>query len=202
MSGVRPHLLFFSGNRHKLREVGEILSPFCVVADFSAVGELPFVHETGSTFAENADLKAIVGSGCYDGFVLADDSGIEVDALGGAPGVRSARFAGEKASDEENTALLLRKLKGVRGKARSGRFRCVLSLAKGGQVVGHYEGTVEGVIANEPKGGNGFGYDPVFIPDGYCQTFGELSSEIKNSMSHRGRALGKLRAWFQQRAIE
>jgi len=197
MASGRPRLLFFSGNPHKVREVGEILGDYCEVVDFSVIGSLPEVEETGTTFAENADLKSLAGSAHFDGYVLADDSGIEADALGGAPGVRSARFGGEYATDEANTALLLQQLEGIRGKARSGRFRCVLSLAKAGVVVGHFDGTVEGIIANEPKGENGFGYDPVFIPEGYCETFGQLSSETKHAMSHRGRALEKLRAWFE-----
>lgn len=198
MSGDLPGLLLFSGNAHKVREVGEILGPFCSISGLEVLERVPPAEETGATFSENADIKALAGASVYPGFVLADDSGLEVDALRGAPGVRSARFAGEDATDAANTALLLERLAGVRGKSRAARFRCVLSLARQGEVLAHFEGCVEGVIANAARGRHGFGYDPVFIPAGYCQTFGELPPETKHQLSHRGRALQGLREWFAE----
>lgn len=191
-------ILLATRNAHKTREVREILLGRFSVFDLSSYPEIPETIESGVTFAENAALKALCAARCFRGLVLADDSGLEVDALGGAPGVRSARYAGEPADDGANRALLLQELEGagVRGRARSARFRCVLALAEGDRIVQTFEGAVEGVIANKPKGQGGFGYDPLFIPEGYCETFGELPAEIKNRESHRARALAKMAAWL------
>jgi XTP/dITP diphosphohydrolase len=156
------------------------------------VGE---VEETGVTFEENATLKALAVSGHFDGWVIADDSGLEVDALRGAPGVWSARFSGDGATDASNRALLLEKLEGVRGKDRSARFRCVIVLARAGRKLAAFSGSVEGVIINQEKGSGGFGYDPLFVPEGHCETFAQLGSEVKNALSHRARALAGLLAW-------
>jgi XTP/dITP diphosphohydrolase len=157
---------------------------------------VPDVEETGETFEENARLKALAGSSHYDGWVLADDSGLEVDALGGAPGVRSARFAGDNADMAENRALLLEKLREVRGKERCGRFHCVLALAKGGEVLRVFHGTIEGVITPAERGSGGFGYDPLFVPEGSCRTFAEMAGAQKHALSHRGRALAALAAYL------
>ena len=125
---------------------------------------------------------------------MADDSGLEVDALGGAPGIYSARYAGENASDEQNIDKLLRELtrRNVR-RSRSARFRCVIALARDGKLLGTFEGVVEGVIVDLPRGERGFGYDPIFVPKGFDKTFGELSDEIKNRISHRAKAIAALR---------
>jgi XTP/dITP diphosphohydrolase len=163
--------------------------------DLSAIPDFGEVEETGTTFEENASLKALAASVHFEGWVLADDSGLEIDALGGAPGVRSARFSGEGATDASNRALLLEKLEGVRGKERAARFRCVAALAREGKLHGHFSGTVEGVIIDREKGSGGFGYDPLFVPEGHCETFAELGPEVKNRLSHRGRALEALKAW-------
>ena len=119
--------------------------------------------------------------------------GLEVDALGGAPGVISARYAGPRATDADNRARLLRELAGdgVRGKARSARFRCVMCVARAGAVLGTFDGAVEGVIINHERGEGGFGYDSLFVPTGYCETFAQLPAEIKNRESHRARAVAK-----------
>jgi XTP/dITP diphosphohydrolase len=154
---------------------------------------MPDVEESGQTFEENAALKALAASGRFDGWVIADDSGLEVDALGGEPGVRSARYAGEPSDDQANNALLLKNLEGVRGKARSARFRCVIVLARRGEKIGAFSGAVEGMMIRSPKGTSGFGYDPLFVPDGHCETFAQLGAEIKNTLSHRARALEQLR---------
>jgi len=188
-------VLVSTRNAHKLVEIRQILGARFEVLDLSALPDFGEVEETGETFEENATLKALAASAHFEGWVLADDSGLEVDALGGAPGVRSARFSGDGATDASNRALLLEKLEGVRGKKRSARFRCVVALARGGRIHGHFSGSVEGVIINLEKGAGGFGYDPLFVPEGHCETFAELGAEIKNRLSHRGRALEALKIW-------
>ena len=149
------------------------------------------VPETGSTFEENAVIKAEAWFKKTGIITIADDSGLEVDALGGAPGVRSARYAGETADDAQNNKKLLNKLKDTPLEKRIARFRCVMALAMfdGTKT---FDGVVEGRLALEPAGTSGFGYDPLFIPDGYDKTFAELGADVKNSLSHRARALEKV----------
>ncbi|MEA3208960.1 MAG: XTP/dITP diphosphohydrolase [Chthoniobacter sp.] len=175
--------------------------PAWEVTDLTTHPELAAPEETGATFAENAAIKALAASAHFAGLVLADDSGLEVDALGGAPGVWSARYAGIGATDAANRARLLRELTsaGARGKQRTARFHCVMALAENGISLGTFEGTVEGVIVNEEKGAGGFGYDALFVPEGFCETFGQLSSETKNQLSHRARALAKVMAFLATR---
>lgn len=187
-------LLLATRNSHKTREFAEILGPEFVVRDLAGELELPVVEETGVTFAENAALKAMATSRHFPGLVVADDSGLEVDALNGAPGVYSARYAGEGAADKQNVAKLLAELeKHPASRPYSARFRCVLVLAKEGDLLGAFEGAVEGTIVDAPRGSDGFGYDPVFQPTGSTQTFAELPSAEKNRISHRGRAIQSLR---------
>lgn len=188
-------LIIATRNPHKTREFSEILGSEFVVRDLSGEPEAPVVEETGSTFAENAILKAVAISKWSGDLVVSDDSGLEVDALKGAPGVYSARYAGEGATDQQNVERLLAELR--RSGARppfTARFRCVLALARDGEAVKTFDGTVEGTIVDAPRGEGGFGYDPVFQPAGLEQTFGELTAEKKNSLSHRGRAIRLLRA--------
>ena len=194
----KQRLLLATRNAHKTREVREILGGGWIVEDLSVLPDLPEVEETGETFEDNAKLKALAASLHYEGWVLADDSGLEVDALGGAPGVRSARFAGDNATMEENRALLIEKLSEVRGQDRRGRFRCVLALAKDGELVRTFSGSVEGFIGPAERGQGGFGYDALFIPEGSCRTFAELTPRQKHSCSHRGRALAQVAAFLQQ----
>ena len=177
-------------NSHKTREIQEILEGEFAIRDVSAISGIPEVAETGETFEENAVLKAVEVSRYVDGLTLADDSGLEVDALSGAPGVFSARYAGDNASDEANVQKLLGELAKIdrENKNRSARFRCVIAIARAGRVLGTFTGTVEGIIVPDPRGAGGFGYDPVFVPDGFDRTFAELSAEIKNGISHRARA--------------
>ena len=137
---------------HKMREIRAILGPFFQVSDLSALAPVPEIEETGETFEDNATLKAVAVSQIYDGWVIADDSGLEVDALGGAPGVYSARYSGKEATDTGNNALLLKNLESVRGKDRKARFRCVIVLARAGRKVAVFSGAVEGIIVNQPKG--------------------------------------------------
>ncbi len=182
-------------NPHKLQELREILGgpglEWRSAIDFP---DLPDVEEDGETFEANAVKKAEALSRATGTWALADDSGLEVDALGGAPGVRSARYAGEPADYAANNARLLRDLAGASD--RRARFRCVLALAGPGFRTATVEGSCEGHIAEAPRGAMGFGYDPLFVPDGHTATFAELPPEAKHRISHRGRALTKAReAW-------
>ena len=195
-------LLIATRNAHKTREIARILGENYAVTDLTAHPEIPATVESGTTFRENAELKAVEASRIFDGLVLSDDSGLEVDALGGAPGVYSARYAGENADDAANRRRLLDELAraGACGReARTARFRCVMALAEHGEVTGVFDGTVEGVIIDAEKGAGGFGYDSLFIPDGFSETFAELPDDAKNGISHRGRALEKAREFLMSR---
>jgi XTP/dITP diphosphohydrolase len=185
-------LLVATGNAGKVRELKELLTDFPVVLrDLSEFPNVFEVEETGATFAENAILKAS-GYSAQTGFwTLADDSGLEVEALGGAPGVFSARYAGENASDADKIAKLLGEL-GDTDNLRA-RFVCAMAISdETGEIKFVSEGVCDGKITVNPRGRNGFGYDPVFIPDGFDETFGELSGEVKQKISHRGRAMEKI----------
>jgi len=151
-------------------------------------------EEHGETFEENAIAKAVYYSRYAPGPLFADDSGLEVDALGGAPGVRSARFAGPGATDEENNRLLLERLRGVED--RTARFVCVTALAEKGRLLGTFRGTVEGRLLEAPRGENGFGYDPLFYYPPFRCTLAEVSGEKKLSVSHRGKALEAMLRWL------
>jgi XTP/dITP diphosphohydrolase len=187
---VMRQLLLATRNVHKTREFSEILGRDLVVRDLSEELEAPAIEESGATFAENAVLKAVGISKRFSGPVVADDSGLEVDALNGAPGVFSARYAGPGATDAENIGRLLSELRAVsKGRPATARFRCFLALARDGEVLGTFEGAIEGVIVDSPRGRVGFGYDPVFQPDGFTRTFAELSAAEKNQISHRAGAI-------------
>ncbi len=186
-----------TGNHHKLREFQQMFAsaalPFAVEGA-AALGGMPNVEENAGTFAGNALIKAralrkLAPTGSW---VLADDSGLEVQALGGAPGVYSARYAGVGAKDGANTEKLLRALEIIPDAARSARFVCVLTLLGPDGSEKTFEGDCRGRIGRELAGGGGFGYDPVFFPDGFEKTFAELGDDVKNKISHRGRALQKL----------
>jgi XTP/dITP diphosphohydrolase len=153
----------------------------------------PEVEETGGGYLENALLKARAVAEAAGTPAIADDSGIEVDALGGAPGPRSARYAGDGATDERNLQELVRAVAGVPSSGRTARYRCVAALAfPGGEEI-HAEATCEGALTAEPRGSRGFGYDPVFVPEGWEKTMAELTDEEKDRISHRGRAFRALR---------
>ena len=198
-SPAMPRLLIATQNAHKTTEIAALLGPAWAVSDLNAHPDIPAPEETGETFAENAAIKALAASRLFPGLVLADDSGLEVDALGGAPGVRSARYAGPQATDADNRAQLLTALAGVPGKERTARFRCVLVLAEGGEPRATFDGTVEGTILDAERGDGGFGYDSLFVPDGFCETFAQLPAATKNTLSHRGRAMDKARAFLAAR---
>jgi XTP/dITP diphosphohydrolase len=189
-----PQLLVATGNRGKLDELARLLAatPWRPVAQSDrGVGA---IAETGATFLDNALLKARHAAATGGCAALADDSGLEVDALGGAPGVRSARYAGEHASDTDNVTKLLAALRDLPASRRGARFRCVIVLVRDARdptpIV--CEGCWEGTIANARQGHNGFGYDPVFVPAGETRTAAQLSAAEKDRASHRGQALRQL----------
>jgi XTP/dITP diphosphohydrolase len=187
-------LLIATGNPHKTREFAEILGKEFEVCDFSSVPDAREVEETGTTFEENAVLKALSAAQDQPLLVAADDSGLEVDALDGAPGIYSARYAGQDATDEQNVDKLLSELvrRNVPAPKRTARFRCVIALAREGKLLKTFEGAVEGVIIDLPRGKHGFGYDPIFVPKNFNRTFAELPGKAKNKISHRAQAAHKL----------
>jgi XTP/dITP diphosphohydrolase len=194
-------LIIATRNRHKTGEFAAILGPDWIVTDLTNRADLPEPEENGASFEENAAIKALAASRALDELVLADDSGLEVDLLGGAPGIRSARYAGEKATDKENRDRLLSELAGFNHIAEhpmTARFRCAIVIAKAGEVLGTFSGAVEGRIVLAEAGAGGFGYDPLFIPDGFEQTFAELDAETKNRLSHRARAMEQAMVWLKR----
>ncbi len=192
-------LLVGTKNRKKAAEIRRLLTGLSVtVLDLSGFDELPDVAEEGLTFEENAVAKAAGFARMTGLATIADDSGLEVDALGGRPGVYSARFAGENADDEANNRLLLKMLANTPAVERTARFRCVIALATPEESVFTCEGSVEGVITTEPRGTGGFGYDPLFYLAQCSATFGELPGEVKDRFSHRARALGRFKRLFAE----
>ena len=190
-------LLLATRNTHKTEEVVAMLKGCFKVADLSAFPDAPEVEETGVTFGENSTLKAVAISKVSRSLVLADDSGLEVDALQGSPGVYSARFAGPDADDSSNNRKLLAELTGIPMEQRTARFRCVMVVARSGVALGEFEGSVEGRILEEPRGTGGFGYDPLFVPEGHAESFAELGPGIKNGLSHRARAMKEVVDWLR-----
>lgn len=188
-------LVIATRNRHKLDEIRAILgSPALTLKSALDFPDIPDVVEDGDTFAANALKKAVALARATGAWALADDSGLEVDALGGAPGVFSARYAGEPVDYAANNTKLLRELSGITN--RTARFRCVLCLAHPDAPPRFVDGTCEGRIVTELRGANGFGYDPLFIPDGFAITFAEMAADQKNIISHRAHALAAARiAW-------
>lgn len=189
-------LVFASNNPHKLQEIAAILGPEFHLSSLSEIGCSEEIPEPWPTLEENALAKARFVYQRYGRNCFADDTGLEVDALGGRPGVQSARYAGPGKNSRDNMLKLLEELKNE--SRRKARFRAVIALIIDGEEM-LFEGIVNGVIAHEPKGEGGFGYDPVFIPEGYEQTFGQLPAELKNTMSHRFRAIEKLVGFLKER---
>lgn len=183
-----------SKNRHKAEEIRKILGDGIelVTQDEAGAGDIEII-EDGETFEDNAIKKAVTVMNATGRAAIADDSGLCVDALGGRPGVRTARFAGENATDEENIQKLLKELDGVLPPNRGARFVCVIAVAVPGEEVRTYRGECEGSILFEKRGENGFGYDPVFYVEKYDSSMAELPPQIKNAISHRFNALKKLR---------
>ncbi len=187
---MQRKLLLATGNPGKIREYSRLLAsvPFDLVTP-AALGITLEVAETGATFEENARLKAEAFARASGLLTLADDSGLVVDVLGGEPGTRSRRLAGENATDAERVQLLLARLKGIAWEARTARFRCVIALAEPGRETIICRGECPGIITTEPRGSNGFGYDPVFYLPLLGRTMAELTAEEKNRLSHRGLAV-------------
>lgn len=185
-------LLAATTNKHKvlefqnliqdIREKVRILTP-------DTIPSFPEIEENGSSFEENSAIKARAASRYADMAAFADDSGLEVKALNGRPGIHSSRYAGENATDQDRIAKLLEELAGAED--RSAQFVCVISLAYRGNLVAQFRGEVKGRILDAPRGEAGFGYDPVFVPDGYEQSFAELGAEVKDRISHRARAFAQ-----------
>lgn len=190
----KPLLIVATRNAHKTAEIRAKIGNIYQVADATAYPGLPPVEETGTTFLENATLKAMAVSRLVAGLVLSDDSGLEVDALGGAPGVWSSSYGGVEGDHARNNQRLLREMAGVAD--RRARFRCVMVVARDGRRLADFSGAVEGRIVGSLLGAGGFGYDPLFVPDGYEKTFAELGMEVKNRLSHRARALDQVLSWL------
>lgn len=184
-------LVLATRNPGKIAEIKALL-PGVRVRPAASFPGCPEPEETGRTFVENALIKARTVARFTERTTLADDSGLEVDALDGAPGVRSARYAGEDATDQENIHRLLDALSGIPDADRTARFRCVMAVVVPDGRAWTEEGVCEGRIIREPLGESGFGYDPLFVPAGYANTFGELDATIKNRISHRSKALRRI----------
>ncbi len=201
-------LVIATTNKNKVKEFQEILKAFPVtLRSLSDFGPLPEAIEDGETFDDNAYKKALHTARILGLPAIADDSGLLVEALNGAPGVYSARYAGDNATDKENVDKLLQDMRGV--KNRNASFQCVLSIAVPSGPALTYEGSCKGVLLDEPKGESGFGYDPIFFFEELGKTFAECTAEEKNKVSHRGKALAELKAeipqvikWLTQRLLE
>ncbi len=180
-------------NHGKLREFKKALQDVEPLPNLSSI---PPPDETGATFEENAVLKALYYSKFCDGYLFVDDSGLEVDALHGAPGVHSARFAGPNATDTANNQLLLDRMRGITD--RAARFVCVVALAESGQLIHTFRGEVEGRILEAPQGSGGFGYDPLFLYPPFQCTFGEAPLDRKMEISHRSQAIRQMRTYLDE----
>ncbi len=193
---MKTKILVATHNSKKRSEIKALLKEFkgIRVMNLDDLDVLPpIIVEDGRTFRQNSVKKAVTISRFFDGLVLADDSGIEVEALGGRPGVRSARFVRKNATDKENNQKLLNLLGNTSEKKRRAKFVCNIALAKDGILLGNFEGIAKGKIAFNPKGRSGFGYDPLFIPQKHEKTFAEMAPSYKNKISHRGAALKKFK---------
>jgi len=190
-------IVFATKNEGKVREIGEMMEGTGIeLVSLNHFAALPEIVEDGATYLENALKKARIVSEFLGETVLADDSGLQVDALEGEPGVYSARYAGESATDEENNAKLLAKLKEVPTEKRTASFFCALVLYWPDGICHSFEAEWRGRIIDEGRGTNGFGYDPIFLDPHFKRTAAELPPEIKNKVSHRGQAFAKLKAWL------
>lgn len=195
MPDALKRIVIATHNSHKTGEFRVLLGPDWTVEDLTTHPDLPVPEENGVTFEENAAIKALSASERLgpEVLVVADDSGLEVDALDGRPGIFSARYAGPGAGDTGNRDKVVAEMAEIPDPRRTARFRCVLVLARGPEILATCAGAIEGRLTTAASGAGGFGYDPIFIPEGHDQTFGELPAEVKNSLSHRARALESLK---------
>ncbi|WP_342329512.1 non-canonical purine NTP diphosphatase [Pedobacter sp. FW305-3-2-15-E-R2A2] len=191
---MRKELVFATNNKHKTEEVGELLLNEYKVLNLSDIGCTVDIPETGDTFEENAFLKSTYVVENYQLDCFADDSGLEIEALNNEPGIYSARYSGQK-DDQVNLKLVLQKMEGLSN--RKARFKTVISLIQGAKSY-FFEGVINGHIRENPVGDQGFGYDPIFVPDGYEQSFAQMSMEQKNQISHRAIAMRKLIAFLKE----
>ena len=192
------NLYLATQNKHKIQEISALLKGRFSVQSIVDLGQVDDIPETGSTIAENSFQKADYIANKFGVTCLSDDSGLEVDALNGEPGVFSARFAGPQKNDQDNMALLLQKLRGFENKAA--RFVTVLTFHSEGKFY-QFEGEIKGTIIDQPRGKFGFGYDPIFVPNGYEKTFAEMSMEEKNAIAHRAMALEKFVKFIDEQTI-
>jgi len=199
MSRLNNELIFCSGNKHKAAEMQLLMPAWLEVKSMREVGVLEEIVENGSTFAENALIKARYVSQKTGLSVFSDDSGLVVDSLNGAPGIFSARYAGPNATSVDNVHKLLSELKGESN--RKAHFICVIALIYNKKEI-LFEGRVDGLIKQEIAGEGGFGYDPVFVPVGYNQTFAELDAAVKSKISHRALAVRKMVEWLEMNGAE
>jgi len=193
-------ILIATKNKGKINEFRDFFQQFDIEVEslLDLVSLIPDIAETGSTFEENAAIKAEETADLLNQPVLADDSGLMVDALNGEPGIYSARYAGEEKNDQENNKKLLKKMENTAENLRTASFVCVLAIAHPSKETIFRTGYCNGKIAFSPKGANGFGYDPLFIPDGYDLTMAELSPQTKSKISHRSQAIKKLEEWLTE----
>jgi XTP/dITP diphosphohydrolase len=193
-------LVIATRNKKKRQEIEEILKDCDIdILSLEDYPEFPDIKEEGTTFEDNAVKKSRVVAKLANKWALADDSGLEVEALGGRPGVHSARFAGKEQNDEANIRKLLKLMDGIPKEKRKARFSCFIAISKPtGEVVKIVKGSCEGWIGLKPRGRHGFGYDPVFIASGQSKTFAELKPELKNQISHRAKALKKVKEFISQ----
>lgn len=192
-------LVIATKNAKKLHELKRYLKGIKIsVISLKEFDKSPRIVEDGSTFKANSAKKALIVSRWMGGLVLADDSGLSVKALNGAPGVRSSRFAGSAKSDRQNNRKVLKLLEGLPISKRQAKFICAVAIADNGKIVNVIEESCDGLIAFEPKGSCGFGYDPLFLISKYNKTFGQLGLKVKDRMSHRSKALRKARAFLKR----
>ena len=193
-------LIVATKNKGKLKEIQELLKDLPLkITSLTDYKNLPEIIEDGKTFRANALKKALTISRVKKTLVLGEDSGIEVKALGNRPGVRSARYSDPDATDEKNNRKMLAELKGITMGKRQARYRCVAALTDGDKIVAVVSGSCEGLIAEKPMGKNGFGYDPLFFIPKYNKTFGQLDPSIKKQMSHRAKAMAKIKEVLEER---
>jgi XTP/dITP diphosphohydrolase len=198
MTSTATRLFLATTNEGKIAEIRHALEELHIqLTTLRDIEEFEVCEEDQATVLENAIFKAMFYSRYSDAITLADDTGLEVDALGGNPGVHSARYAGETATYDENNRKLLGELNGVPGDKRTARFVCVMALGFRGRLIKSFSGTCEGSIVTEPRGSGGFGYDPLFYIPSLKKTFAELTREEKNKISHRGKALERVHGFLQ-----
>ncbi|MHB9056783.1 MAG: non-canonical purine NTP diphosphatase [Paludibacteraceae bacterium] len=191
-------IIFATNNKHKLKEVKEILGEKVEIISLADIGCTEDIPETSDTLEGNAALKVQYVFDKFHMDCFADDTGLEIEALNGRPGVYSARYAGEPSNSQNNIRKILHEMEGMSN--RKAQFRTVIAFSEG-SIIHYFEGVVKGRIANEPRGNAGFGYDPVFIPENHTKSFAELNPEIKNSISHRARAVKKFTTYLLSRNL-